>query len=273
MLLIISLIILYISLIWLVKGASDTIVKINKDLRNSYEELKEIDKIKTEFMHTISHELRTPLNGIIGYSDLLLQKNITDFTENDKRDIAYINNNGKRLNTLINDILDLSEFESDKSRLKIEKTSVNKAIQTTLNLIEESAKRRNVKLDPQLDPVIDIIDADAHKLNKILYNIIENAVKFSKSEGGLVTVTTSKENNMLRISIKDNGIGIKDEFKKKMFKKFSQADPSDTRHHGGLGLGLALAKELIELHDGKIIFESEYGKGSTFNIFLPIERK
>lgn len=273
MLLIISLIILYISLIWLVKGASDTIVKIHKDLRNSYEELKEIDKIKTEFMHTISHELRTPMNAIIGFSDLLLQKNITDFTENDKRYLANINNSGKHLSTLINDILNLSEFESDKSKLNIEKTSLNKAIQSTLNLIEESAKKKNVKFDTQLDPVIDIIDADTHKLNKILYNIIENAVKFSKSEGGLVTVTTGIENNMMRISIKDNGIGIKDEFKKKMFDKFTQADSSDTRHHGGLGLGLALAKELTELHDGKIIFESEYGKGSTFNILLPIERK
>lgn len=272
-LLIITLIILYISLIWLVKGASDTIVKIHKDLRDSYEELKEIDNIKTEFMHTISHELKTPMNAIIGFSDILLQKKITEFTENDKRYLVNINNSGKHLSTLINDILNLSEFESDKSKLNIEKTSLKKAIRNTINLIEESAKKKNVKFDTQIDPVIDIIDADTHKLNKILYNIIENAVKFSKSDGGLVTVTTGKENNMLRISIKDNGIGIKDDFRKKVFDKFTQADSSDTRPHGGLGLGLALAKELTELHGGKIIFESEYGKGSTFNILLPIERK
>lgn len=268
-----ALIILYISLIWIVKGASDTIVKIHKDLRNSYEELKQVDKIKTEFMHTISHELRTPMNHIIGFSEILLRKNFSELTENDRRYVTNIYTSGKHLNSLINDILDLSEFESDKSKMKFENTSLNEAIQSTLNILGENAKKKNVKLLKEINPEIDLIEADTHKLNKMLYNIIDNAIKFSKTDGGQVIVTTAKENNMVKISVKDNGIGIKDEFKTKIFDKFTQADSSDVRNHGGLGLGLALAKELAELHDGKIIFESIYGEGSTFNIILPIERK
>lgn len=264
---------LYISLIWVVKGASDTIVKINKDLSSSYEELKEIDEIKTEFMHSISHELRTPMNAIIGFSDLLLGKDITEISEKDKRYLVNINDSGKHLYSLINNILDMSEFKKDKTILKIEKTSLNESIQTILNVMGENAKKKNVTFNEKLDNNLDYIEVDAHKLNRILYIILENAVKFSNIEGGLVTISTSVENNMAKISIMDNGIGIEEEYKKKIFTNFTQADSSDTRKYGGLGLGLSLAKKLVELHDGTITFESEFGKGTTFNIFLPIERR
>ncbi len=179
----------------------------------------------------------------------------------------------KFLLNLINDILDLSKVEAGKIELIIEKLYVKTAIEETLNLIKEKASKHNIELKKEFDPGLKDIEADQQRFKQILFNLFSNAIKFSKPEGGTITVTSKKEEDMARFSVSDTGIGIKEESLGKLFKEFGQADARISKQYGGTGLGLAITKKLIELHGGKIWVESKYGEGSTFDFTLPIKSK
>lgn len=230
-------------------------------------------KAKSEFLANMSHELRTPLNSIIGFSELLkAMKTKGELSEKQERYVDNVITSGKFLLNLINDILDLSKVEAGKIELVKEKLSVPAVIGETLSLIKERASKHNIKLQKELDPELEFIEADEQRIKQILFNLLSNAVKFSK-DGGIVTVTTKKEGDMARISVTDTGIGIKEENIGKLFKEFEQLDSGISRSYGGTGLGLAISKKLVELHGGKISVESKYGEGSTFTFSIPISQK
>jgi len=228
-------------------------------------------KVKSEFLANMSHQLRTPLNALIGFSELMRQRISGELNETQQRYIDNILASGKFLLDLVNDLLDLSKVESGKIEMSIEKISVPAAINEALTLIKENATRHNVLLKTEFDPTLDFIEADRRRFKQILINLLGNAVKYSKPEGGIVTITAKKEGGMARFSVSDTGIGIKKEYLGGLFERFEYLEPELTRKYEGAGLGLALSKKLVELHGGKIMVESRFGEGSTFTFLLPLK--
>ena len=237
------------------------------------ERLEFADRAKSEFLASMSHELRTPLNSIIGFSELLKQKTAGDLNGKQEHYLDNVLTSGTFLINLINDILDLSKVEAGKIDLVIEKMSVPATISETLTLIKEKAAKHDVLLKTELDPALSFIEADKQRFKQVLFNLLTNAVKFSKEEGGIVTITTKKEGDMAKISVSDTGIGIKNEDIGKLFTEFEQVNVEISKKYGGTGLGLAISKKLVELHGGKIWVESEYGEGSKFTFTVPIGSK
>jgi len=229
-------------------------------------------RTKSEFMMAMSHELRTPLNSIIGFSDILKRK---DFGELNKIQEKYIDNiqlSGKNLLMIVNDILDLSKVEADKIDLSIEKMSIVDVINISIAIIKDIAQQKNIKIITEIDPGLDFIEADKDRIRQVLFNILNNSIKFSRPDG-TVTITARKEGDMAHISVSDIGIGIKEEDIGKLFKEFEQLDKGASRQYGGTGLGLVISKKLIELHGGRIWVKSKYGEGTTFTFTLPIKAK
>ncbi|MDD5474863.1 MAG: PAS domain S-box protein [Candidatus Methanoperedens sp.] len=239
-----------------------------------YENIKLVlaNKAKSDFLAHMSHELRTPLNSIIGFSELLVQKAIGELNKKQEHYINNIITSGIHLLAIINDILDLSKVEAGKIEMVIEKISVSENIDDAVNLVKERAMKHNIVINKDIDSQLEI-EADRLRLKQILFNLLSNAVKFSKPEGGTVTITAKKEDDMVRISFSDTGIGIREKDMKKLFIEFEQIDSSLSKKYGGTGLGLAITKKLVDLHGGKIRVESKYGEGSTFTFLMPIVSK
>ncbi|VVB97631.1 Methyl sulfide methyltransferase-associated sensor [uncultured archaeon] len=231
------------------------------------------NKAKTEFLAIMSHELRTPLNSIIGFSELLKHQAKSELNE---KQIHYLDNvisSSKHLLNLINDILDISMEESGKMELKIEKIPLTEAIDEVMDLINKTAAEHNVILEKELDPELEFLEADRQWFNQILLKLLGNAIKFSKAEGGTITLKSRKSGEMAEFRVSDTGIGIRKEDMGKLFRRFAQIESGSSRKYGGSGLGLSITKKLIEMHGGKITAESKYGEGTTFTFTLPIERK
>ncbi len=241
-------------------------------LRLENEQLLYANKAKSEFLATVSHELRTPLTSIIGFSLLLKEMKHGELNEKQESYVDNILTGSSHLLNLISDILDTTKIEAGKLELTIGKMSVHKVLNETLNLIKENAETHNVILKIEIDPQLNVIEGDQRRLKQILLNLLNNAVKFSKKEGGTVTLTTKKEGDMAKFSVSDTGIGIREDDIGKLFNMFQQVDTGNTRQYSGTGLGLAISKQLVELHGGSIMVESEYGKGSTFSFLLPISQ-
>ncbi|MDD5615548.1 MAG: PAS domain S-box protein [Candidatus Methanoperedens sp.] len=230
-------------------------------------------KAKSDFLANMSHELRTPLNSILGFSELLMQKSPGELNE---KQVHYLDNvitSGKFLLNIINDILDISKVEAGKMEIVIDKLPVSQVINETINLIKEKAMNHKIILKNEFDPDLDFIEADKQRFKQVLFNLLSNSIKFSKKEGGTVTIRTEKDGDMAMFSVTDTGIGIKKEDMGWLFQTFEQLDSGITKNYGGTGLGLAISKKLVELHGGKIYAQSEYGKGSTFTFTLPLKAK
>ena len=264
---------LYFSLIWIVKDASETIMKQNLALIKSHEELKEMDKVKNEFINSMSHELRTPLNAVIGFSDLMKQKNAGELNERQEHYIDNILKSGKHLLAIVNDILDMIVIEAGKTELVLSTFPVPFAIDENIEHVRSSTEKNTVLINKEIDPQLESIEADRPKFSQILFNILDNALKFSKKDGGVVNIVARKTGDKAQFSISDNGIGIKEENFKKLFRVFQQLDTGISRKYGGTGLGLSISKKLVELHGGKIWVESKYGEGTTFTFELPLVQK
>jgi len=242
-------------------------------LRLENERLILANRAKSEFLGVMSHELRTPLNAVIGFSELLKRGIAGELNEKQEHYVDNALASGKHLLDLINNILEIARLEKENMELVIAKISLNDAINEGAAFIKKEATNHNVILKINLDPQLDVIEADSVKLKQILKNLLGNAVKFSKQEGGTVTIKTEKSGDMAKISISDTGIGIKENDLDKLFTMFQQLDSGLSRTHGGAGLGLAITKQFVELHGGKISVESRYGEGSTFTFLLPVKAR
>ncbi len=225
-------------------------------------------RTKSEFLANMSHELRTPLNSIIGFSDAMLEGHFGEFSSKQDRYLQNISNSGKHLLNLINEILDISKVEAGKMELSPETIYIEPLMAEMLAAMQPLSMKKQIAVSVEKEENTNILVADEAKLKQIIYNLLGNAIKFTP-EGGKVNVLISMAEKMVRFSVIDTGIGISSEDQKKLFKPFTQLDSTYSRKYPGTGLGLALVKELVELHGGKIWVKSELGKGSNFTFELP----
>lgn len=231
-------------------------------------ERRRIEEMKTQFVSTVSHELRTPLTSIAGSLGLLAGGAAGPLPEKASRLIGIAQANSQRLVRLINDILDIEKIESGQMLLDVQLLDLRDIAVQSLESVRGMADDLETKLilkDGPAGPV----RGDADRLIQVVVNLLSNAVKFSPA-GGEVTVTVEPANRIARLSVRDNGPGVPEEFRARIFSKFAQADSSDTRARGGTGLGLAIAREIAERHGGRLWFESSVGEGATFHLDLPL---
>jgi signal transduction histidine kinase len=217
----------------------------------------------------MSHELRTPLNSIIGFSDILLDEVFGDLNEKQLRYVSNISVSGKHLLGLINNILDLSKVEAGKMELHYSEFSIGSVFEEVKATVSPLAQVKNLGMEFKIDPDFGDIQADRSRLIQVLYNLISNAVKFTL-EGGKVSVYCKKSGNRAQFSVTDTGIGISPEDQQCLFEPFKQIDSGMNRQYGGTGLGLALVKQFVDMHKGRVWFTSVQGKGSSFMFELPV---
>lgn len=234
--------------------------------RQINEKLRNIDKLKDQFLANTSHELRTPLNGIIGLSEALIdQENQPEKREN----LKLIISSGKRLSSLVNDILDFSKLQTHEIRLQQKAIGLRSLVELVLRIHQPLVGGKDLRLENAISEELPPVLADEDRLQQILFNLVGNAVKFTESGQVLVGAKESKKGE-LTISVEDTGIGIPENKRGAIFQEFEQADGSISREFAGTGLGLSISKSLVELHGGQMWLESEIGKGSTFFFSLPI---
>ena len=242
----------------------------NDELESSKLAAERTNLTKSEFLANMSHELRTPLNSIIGFSEVLQDQ---FFGAINKKQSDYVDNiltSGKHLLSLINDILDLSKVESGKMELELSTFSVREIVDASLMMLMDRAQKGGISINMDLTPQADVqIKADLRKLKQILFNLISNAVKFTTT-GGAVTVLGEREGDFINITVVDTGVGIREEDIPKLFKPFTQLESVYTKSYEGTGLGLALNKQLVELHGGRVWVESLFGAGSRFGFSIPL---
>jgi len=245
-------------------------IKAEEDMVRAKIEAETASRAKSDFLATMSHELRTPLNSIIGFSDIMLDGLTGNLGDKQEHYVQHISQSGHHLLSLINDILDISKIEAGKMELYMDMVDIAKAVSEIVTITESLASRKNITVDVQIPDEIPLITVDRSKLKQIMYNLLGNAIKFTDNDGN-VHIEVTNNDEYMTMSITDTGIGISPDDQNKLFKPFSQIDTSISRRYEGTGLGLALVKELIELHGGRIWVESEPGKGSTFSFELPIK--
>ena len=234
-------------------------------------EAESANKAKSQFLANMSHELRTPLNAIIGYSEMLKEEVVDNSHPNLSNDLNKIYSAGKSLLSLINDVLDLSKIEAGKMHLYLEDVKVNLLVDDVISIIRPMAKKNDNQLEVDCSEGIGTLKVDIMKLRQSLLNLLSNAVKFTA--GGKISLQVYREivdnEEWIKFTVKDTGIGLSEEQMESLFSAFSQADMSTTRRYGGTGLGLTISQKFCRLMGGEISVESELGKGSIFTISLP----
>jgi CheY-like chemotaxis protein/anti-sigma regulatory factor (Ser/Thr protein kinase) len=218
----------------------------------------------------MSHELRTPLNTILGLSEALLEEVYGTLSEKQSASLKTIEESGRHLLELINDILDLAKIEAGKVDLQIDVVDISAVCASSLRLIKQPAFKKNLHIIERLDPAAMTIQADERRLKQILVNLLSNAVKFTPSGGQIgLEVTGDPEQGIIQFAVWDTGIGIAPEYLDRLFRPFVQIDSSLTRQHAGTGLGLSLVGRLTNMHGGSVMVESTPDNGSRFTISLP----
>ncbi|MEB3294936.1 MAG: ATP-binding protein [Synechococcales bacterium] len=233
------------------------------------QELRRSSRLKSEFLANMSHELRTPLTSILGFSSILKQQIFGALTPKQDTYTQRIYRSGEHLLALINDILDLSKIEAGQLVLDRLPLSVSQVCLEAISLVSEQAHNRKLTIHTVLPEDLPALSADEIRLRQMLLNLLSNAIKFS-DEGGEIGLEAQVQEAYLWITVWDQGVGIPSEKQHLMFQPFKQLDDNATRRHLGTGLGLALTKRLVELHDGTIQFESQLGQGSRFMLCFPL---
>lgn len=237
--------------------------KAYKIIKSQNKKIIETDKIKNKFLSNVSHELRTPLNSIIGFSELLQNPALGNLNEKQSEYIKDIQIAGIHLLAMINEILDISKLESHSMKLNLKTFKISQCINETLNILKPLYERKNIDISKTISDTL--ITADYQKLQQILFNLLNNAIKFTKNNGNIkISVITKRK--YICISIKDNGCGIDKKYHRRIFKKFEQVSQTEN----STGLGLTITKELVTMHRGNIKVISDTGKGAEFIVNLPI---
>lgn len=269
---------LYTNLELKVEQRTDELEKANLILQRHQQELeqmnlrlKEANIYKSDFLAVMSHELRTPLTSIIAFTEFMLV-DIPPEEKEQQHPLKEVLLNSQILLRLINNILDLAKIEAGKDQLSLEIVDMTDIVASVVSVIAPLAKSKGLAFHVKVDPEVPLTKADPEKIRRVIENLAGNAVKFTE-KGGEVKILIQFDDDAQEIIIKvcDNGIGIKDEHKTFIFEKFTQADSSSSRKYGGTGLGLSLAKDLVELHQGWIKMENSCGGGSIFTVGLPIQ--
>jgi PAS domain S-box-containing protein len=227
-------------------------------------------RVKDEFLATLSHELRTPLSAILGWTQVLLRGESPKGPDEQRRAIEVIDRNARAQVQLIDDLLDLSRIMTGKIRLDLHQISFTSVVEAAVDSATPSAEAKGIRLKAILGATRDTVSADGARLQQVVWNLLTNAIKFTPKEGQ-IQVLLQRVNSHLELSVSDTGIGIPANYLPHVFDRFSQKDSSTTRAFGGLGLGLAICKQLVELHGGSIRAASQgEGTGATFFVQLPL---
>ncbi|MEH1797896.1 MAG: PAS domain S-box protein [Nostoc sp.] len=227
------------------------------------------NRMKDEFLATLSHELRTPLNAILGWTQLLRTRKFNEITTG--RALETIERNTRSLTQLIEDVLDVSRIIRGTLHLRIEMVKLVPLMEAAINTVYPAAQAKEISIKCRFDPKVEVVVGDADRLQQVMWNLLSNAVKFTP-KGGTVDVQLKHVESSVQIRVSDTGGGIAAEFLPHVFERFRQADSSRTRSHGGLGLGLAIVRHLVELHGGTVSAESPgIGQGATFVVSLPMK--
>jgi len=235
-------------------------------IERQHKKLLEYDKTKNNFLANISHELRTPLNAILGFSQALDCKIFGELNAKQAEYVKDIHTSGLHLLNMINELLDLAKMESKVARLNLSEISPECAIREVVNILTPLAEKKSIKMVFE-NSCPSNITADYQKFQQILYNLLSNAIKFTQKKGK-VTIRSACKNKKYILEVQDNGIGIEPKYHKKIFVKYVHLNNIYTKDEASTGLGLAITKELVRLHKGKIILASEPNKGSTFRVEL-----
>jgi len=241
-------------------------------ISESYRRLKEVDQVKDDFIAVASHELRTPMTLIKGYASMILEDHHEEVNNEVKTQIEHILNNTKKLITLVNDMLDLAKIEAGHvSKSKMQKVDIKEAIDSIIGNFKLLTKEKNIDIsndfpEHKLPPVF----YDKEKLKQILSNLIDNAIKYADEKNGVIKINTEKKANHLKISIEDNGSGIPEESREKIFKKFGMAESPLHRRKSGTGLGLAICKQIVEGFGGDIWADASSIDGAKLIFTIPI---
>jgi signal transduction histidine kinase len=242
--------------------------RLFREIEAKGRQLEAASRHKSEFLANMSHELRTPLNAILGFSEVLAERMFGEVNEKQAEYLQDILSSGRHLLSLINDILDLSKVEAGRLELELGRFDLPAALDNALTLVRERAARHGITLTLSVDERLGEVVADERKVKQILLNLLSNAVKFTP-DGGQVGLAATGAGDGVTIAVSDTGIGIAPEDQAAIFEEFRQVGPEDARRQEGTGLGLTLAKKLVELHGGRIRVQSQVGQGSRFTFTLP----
>ncbi len=230
-----------------------------------YREAQQANRLKDEFLATVSHELRTPLTAILGWLHLLRNAS----PEQTTRGVDTIERNALALARIVEDLLDVSRIVTGKLRLQLEPLRLADVVQAAMETVRPTANAKGITLTAELDPALEPLVGDAARLQQVIWNLLANAIKFTPRRG-TVRVILSRHGHGAQLKVKDSGQGIRADFLPHVFQRFRQADRTSTRVHGGLGLGLAIVRHLVEAHGGQVMADSEgEGEGATFTVTLP----
>jgi PAS domain S-box-containing protein len=252
--------------------AREEALRVRDDLLNrehaAREEAESANRAKDEFLATVSHELRTPLNAILGWAHMLRTNRLDNVTQG--RALETIERNAKSQAQLIEDILDVSRIVAGKLNLEVRPIELANVVDAAIDAVRPAADAKGIKLEVVLDPRAGPVLGDPNRLQQVIWNLAANAVKFT-GKGGTVQVRLQRAGSYVEIVVSDTGQGIHNDFLPYVFERFRQADATSTRSHGGLGLGLAIVRHLVEMHGGAVFADSPgAGKGSTFTVRLPL---
>jgi len=232
------------------------------------DEVQEASRLKDDFLASLSHELRTPLNAILGYARMLRTGILA--ADRHQKAIETIERNASSLTQIVEDILDISRIVSGKIRLNVQPVELPDVVRNAIDAVTPAADAKGVRIESVLDPRAAPISGDPERLQQVLWNLLSNAVKFT-GKGGRVQIRLERANSHVEVSVSDTGIGIPPEFLPHVFERFRQADSGMARERGGLGLGLSIARQLIEMHGGTIEAASGgIGQGATFRVKMPM---
>ncbi len=245
-----------------------TIARMIAELQIKNAELERMDRLKDEFLANTSHELRTPLNGIIGIADSMLDGAVGPLTEAQNYNVSLVVSSGRRLMTLVNDILDFSTLKHHELQLQRKPLDLRSLTDVVLMLLQPLVSQKPVRLLNRITAEAPAADADENRVQQILHNLVGNGIKFTNE--GTVTVSAQLQDDMVAVTVSDTGIGIPAATQPQIFEAFEQADGSTARKYGGTGLGLTVTKQLVELHGGQIGVTSEVDNGSDFTFTLPV---
>ncbi|MDA8432666.1 MAG: ATP-binding protein, partial [Nitrospiraceae bacterium] len=259
----------------------DKVIERTRELEKINWELTRANQVKARFISNMSHELRTPLNSILGFSEILIEETFGRLNDRQKRHVSNISASGKHLLQLVNNILDLAKIEAGKIELSYEDFRVREAVEEVVMIMQSLSAKKSVRMEVEIDPAVSVFNADKVKFKQILYNLISNAIKFTP-EGGAAGIKVGLASNrdalipwavdgqdLMKVTVWDRGIGIREDNLERIFEEFEQVDPSFSKNYQGTGLGLALTKKLVELHGGQINARSVHGEGSEFTFYLP----
>ncbi|AMW32065.1 two-component system, OmpR family, sensor kinase [Fervidobacterium changbaicum] len=252
-------------------GEDRVLVNIrNITTEKEIQKLKEVDKIKANFIANISHELRTPLAAIKAYVETILSMPMS--YEEIQEFISIVHEQSLRLEQLLNDLLDFSQLESGTMRISLESANLCDIVDQAITVVQKLAEEKNVQIMKECSPVV--IKCDPRRIEQVIVNLLSNSIKFSdqQKENKFTKITASDEGEKVRISVEDNGIGIPEDKLDRIFDKFYRVDNELTYSIPGTGLGLAIVKEIVEMHGGEIHVKSKVGEGSIFEVVLPKEQ-